>query len=97
MLKYTYALFLRHPETGEVQHGTISIDSDTSVSWDNLIESLHTSEVIRKDLAKGYTLLGLNIVTVAIVPNQETIEAMNASPEPASHNSAEELFKDLES
>lgn len=37
------------------------------------------------------------MVTVAKVPNQETIEAMNASPEPTSYNSAEELFKDLES
>lgn len=79
MLTYTYALFLRHPETGEVQHGTISFDSNTPESWDNLIERLHTSETIRKDLAKGYTLLGLNIVTVDKVPNQGDNHETNPS------------------
>lgn len=64
MKTYTYMLFLRHPVTGQIQQGTIEIDSDG--------EYLDFREVLRKlnleqnlqDFEKGYTLIGMNIVDV---------------------------------
>ena len=64
MKTYTYMMFLRHPVTGEIQQGTIEIDSDG--------EYLDFHEVLRKlnlehnlqYFEKGYILIGMNIVDV---------------------------------
>jgi hypothetical protein len=63
MLTYEYAVFLRCPKTGEVQHGTVQFDSDGYMDCHSLFERL-VSEKIKKDLNSGYTLIGFNVVNV---------------------------------
>ena len=64
MKKYTYVVFLRHPETKEVQFGTVEFTVDGFLPWDQLAKLIHTSPKLKQDLAAGYTLLGLNIKDV---------------------------------
>lgn len=64
MKTYTYVVFLRHPETKEVQFGTVAFDVAGFLSWDQLATLICTSPKLKQDLAAGYTLLGLNIKDV---------------------------------
>ena len=64
MKKYTYVVFLRHPETKEVQFGTVEFTVDGFLPWDQLAKLIHTSPKLKQDLEAGYTLLGLNIKDV---------------------------------
>ena len=63
MKTYTYTLFLRHPQTKEVQYGNIEIDSEGFVDFYELLENLKSSE-ISKAFATGYTLIAMQIVDV---------------------------------
>jgi len=60
MKEYTYCLFMRHPETTEIQHGTITITHDGYLDVHSLMRYLSTC----KELVSGYTLLGMQVVTV---------------------------------
>lgn len=64
MKTYTYAVFLRNPETAEVQHGTVSFDvSEGYLSFADLVTKLQ-SETIKENVYCGYTLIGFNVVSV---------------------------------
>lgn len=69
MKTYTYAVFLRNPETKEVQHGTIEIDHDGFIDCHLLFEKM-TSKKIKKDLNNGYTLISMQIVSVEDSSNE---------------------------
>ena len=60
MKTYTYTLFLRHPQTKEVQYGNIEIDSEGFMDFYELLENLKSSEIN----ACGYTLIAMQIVDV---------------------------------
>lgn len=57
-------LFLRNPETKEVQQGKIEIDSDGEyLDFHELIKKMGLPKNIEK-FNKGYTLIGFNVVDV---------------------------------
>ena len=61
MKTYTYTIFLRHPTTQDIQHGTISLESDGYLDWATLFKRLQGLY----DIQSGYILLGMQIVEVA--------------------------------
>ena len=64
MKTYTYQVFLRHPDTKEVQHGTIQFTSDGDfMDFHELLDKV-TLEKNRAAFNKGHTLIGMNIVSV---------------------------------
>ena len=60
MKTYTYAIFLRHPETKETQHGTVEIDNESFLDHQELFNKLANE----KTLAEGYTLIAMQVVSV---------------------------------
>jgi hypothetical protein len=64
MKRYKYAVFLRHPVTKDVQHGTIEFDADGEyMDFSELVRKLNMEQNICK-FNEGHTLIGLNIVSV---------------------------------
>lgn len=57
---YTYALFLRNPEDGKTQNGTITINHDGFISLKELSQTIYH----HKDLCSDYTLISMMIVSV---------------------------------
>ena len=64
MKTYTYTVFLRHPETKETQHGNIQFDCEDGYLDCHELFKRMTSEKIKNDLYAGYTLIGMQIVSV---------------------------------
>ena len=60
MKAYTYALFLRNPEDGQTQNGTITINHDGYLSLQELAQTLYH----QKDLRSDYTLISMMVVGV---------------------------------
>lgn len=58
--EYTYALFLRDPESGKTQNGTITIKHDGFISLKELAQTIYHHEELRSD----YTLISMMIVSV---------------------------------
>lgn len=64
MKTYTYMMFLRHPVTGQIQQGTIEVDSDGEyLDFHEVLRKLNLEQNLQ-DFEKGYTLIGMNIVDV---------------------------------
>lgn len=63
MKEYTYALFLRNPEDGKTQNGTITIKHDGLMSLKDLSQTVYHN----KELETGYTLISMMIVDVCEV------------------------------
>lgn len=63
--KYTYALFLRNPENGKTQNGTIVIKHDGYTSLKDLTQILYHEKTIET----GYTLISMMVVDVEDIEN----------------------------
>ena len=61
MKTYTYQVFLRCPNTGEVQYGKVQFDSDGFMSFKDLLKRLSSEQNI-KAFKDGYTLIGMDVV-----------------------------------
>lgn len=64
--EHTYALFLRNPEDGKTQHGTITIKHDGYISLKELSQTIYHHE----DLNSDYTLISMMIVSVEDVADE---------------------------
>lgn len=58
--EYTYAIFLRNPEDGKTQNGTVTIKHDGHISMKELMQTLYHT----KKLCGDYTLISMMIVDV---------------------------------
>ena len=63
MKEYTYALFLRNPENGKTQNGTITIKHDGYLSMMELAQTLYHN----KELEREYTLISMMVVSVEVM------------------------------
>ena len=60
MKEYTYALFLRNPDDGKTQNGTITLKHDGNMSLKDLCQTIYHM----KELETGYTLISMMVVSV---------------------------------
>lgn len=60
---YKYAIFLRCPNTGEVQHGTFETDTDKMLSFDELLDRIKQQKG-ELDFKFNYTLIGIQVISV---------------------------------
>lgn len=64
--EYTYALFLRNPDDGKTQNGTITIKHDGYMSLKDLAQTIYHE----KTLETGYTLISMMVVDVSDVEDK---------------------------
>ena len=64
MKTYTYQVFLRHPETKEVQWGKVQFDADGEFMCFHELVSKLSLEKNMQAFNEGYSLIGMNIVDV---------------------------------
>lgn len=66
MKEYTYTLFLRNPEDGKTQNGTITIKHEGFISLKELSQTLYH----HKELSSDYALISMMIVSVEDVNDE---------------------------